>query len=82
MTDKELTKMAKEKIERIFWKATFNAGLLALIFAEYAAEGYASGSYLTLGFSALAVYLTISDAIEFYQFRKSISIIAEGENNG
>jgi len=83
MTDQEIEGMARSKVSRLLWRGVFNSGMLAATFLMWMLQGYAAGSYWLVGLSAWAAYSCVMDTMEFYKFRKGLTIeVKSGENNG
>jgi hypothetical protein len=82
MTDEQLTEKAKEKVEHIFRKGMYNSAALAIFMISIVIEGYATGNYLTVFVGVLATYFSVVDAIDFYNFKKDLTVTAKVTNNG
>jgi hypothetical protein len=79
-----IEEIARARMSRLLYKGAWNSILLALTFMMYVAQGYISGNYILVAIGAFACYATISDAVDFYRYRKAVKEFdfSEDEKHG
>lgn len=73
----EIEKGMEDRFRRLLFHGVSNSALLSITFAIYTAGGYVSGNYWIVGLGALATFFTLTDAIDFYKFRKNTTVSAK-----